>query len=546
LWGFGKIEANGRFRDVDVEKEIGNSMSSPQDFSTFLLFAKNAAFYHWRKASLFGVCLLGLVAIAMFLWGNSYRSDARLFVRLGRESVSIDPTVSESGAITVNEGREIEINSVLQIIESRELAEQVVKKLGEELVLTGMLPEHRKPSKFEWISDLKRTLRTFLDGAEVSRHEKAVTSLLRGLKVSSPKKTSVVSLQYDSRTPEAAQMILNEVVEAFKTEHVRIHRTAGSYEFLAEQTKLLEGRLLEAQNEMRDAKNTFGLVNVEGHKKILQDEFSLLESELINVHANLSGSKARLNSLETVSGRLPERQETEEVKVAVDSTHKMREALFDLQIKEREVSAKYNKEHPVHRAASEQVQEAQAIFEGQASERGQKTTAINSSRQQVDLAGFIEKADLNSLQARYESLQAQHANATKRMKELNMQEVQLAELQRKVDQSEVAFKTYSTKLEEARLEQELESKSISNINIIQPASFVQKPASPNRLIMLALGFLFAMCGSVGVALLSELLFGHSVVQRSSEERNSAIPLPAAVSWHLEPTTRTTHSSITIN
>jgi uncharacterized protein involved in exopolysaccharide biosynthesis len=518
-------------------------MNHPKDFSSIVLLVKNAAKHQWGKALLFFVGSLGLILTAMMFWGNSYRSDARLFLRLGRESVSIDPTVSESGAITVNEGREIEINSVLQILGSRELAERVVQKLGDDLILSGVLPSERQPSSFSPIDSLKSTLRVLLDGSEVSLHERAVTALLKGLKVTSPKKTSVVCIQYDSRSPEVAQMVVNEVIDAFKTEHLRINSTAGSYEFLAKQTQLLEEKLLAAQNELRDSKNRSGLVSINGHKQVLQDEFALLETQLINVRSDLSGSKARLKSLEMATDQLPERQETDQVQVAVDSKDKMREKLYDLQIKEREVTSKFSKDHPVHQAIAEQVREAQVLYDSQVPERGQKTTGINSARQQIDLARHMEKADHDSHEAKYSAMQTQYEAATQRMKDLNMDEVHLADLQRKVDQAEVAFKTYSEKMEQARLEQQLESQRISNINVIQAASFVEKPASPNRLLMLALGFVFASSGGIGIALLVEMLAYEEVGEwEDSEESIYATP---SVKNQTEPVRRKTYASVTL-
>ena len=48
-----------------------------------------------------------------------YRSDAKLMVRIGRESVTLDPTATTGQVIAVGPSRESEINSEMEILKSR-------------------------------------------------------------------------------------------------------------------------------------------------------------------------------------------------------------------------------------------------------------------------------------------------------------------------------------------------------------------------------------------------------------------------------------------
>jgi polysaccharide biosynthesis protein PslE len=506
-------------------------MNPSQENTSIPLFLISAARRQWGKALLFFVGSTLLIGAGTIFWGNTYRSDAKLFVRLGRESVSVDPTVPTSEAITVNEGREIEINSVLQILQSRELAKSVVDKIGATTILTGFLPEHQPPaSSPSRLGDLIAQLKVLKDGRAVSKDEKAITVLLRNLKVASPRRTTVVHVQYDSASPEVAQLVVGEVIDTFKKEHARINRTEGSYEFLTEQTSLLEHKLLDAQNEMLDSKNAAGLVNVDGHQKVLQDELSLLETQLIHAKSDLSGSLAKIQSLQAAVQKMPERQEIEGVQVANDATSQMRDTLYQLQLRERELQAKYRSDHPEYKAVAEQLRNALAIYEMQSPDRDQKTIGVNASRQQLEVLLLVELANRDSLQARCDSLQQQHEATARRIKSLNADEVRLAELRRKVEQAELAFTTYSVKTEQARLEQQLESQRISNINIIQPASFVEKPASPNRLLLLVLGLMFACCGGVGVAILAEFMTSPSPKTEEQKEAYKALSPASVVSF----------------
>ena len=415
------------------------------------------------------------------------------------------------------------------------LAKRVVDKLGKETILSGQVPgKNSVEQERSAISELIAKLRILKDGRAVSSEERAITGLLRGLKVWSPKKTTVIGIEYGSDSPEVAQMVVTEVIDAFKFEHARVNRTAGSYEFLREQALLLEKKLLEAQNAMRDAKNETGLVSIEGHKQLLQDELALLETQFINANSDLSGSRARLFSLEKATVLLPERQETEGVVVANDATSRMRDALYEVQLRERELATKYKEEHPMLKRAQEQSRQAQEIYDAQAMEREQTTTGMNPARQQLEVVVLTERANFESLQARCKSLNEQREAAVLRMQALNNDEVQLTELQRNVEHAESNFPNYAERMEISWLDQQLENERISNVNIIQPASFIEKPASPNRLLLLVLGLVFASCGSIGVMMLAE--FAAPMVKSDQEYPEVFLPrssLSTASSWFKE-------------
>ena len=69
-------------------------------------------------------------------------------------------------------------------------------------------------------------------------------------------------------------------------------------------------------------------------------------------------------------------------------------------------------------------------------------------------------------------------------------------------------------LETARFDEALKKQNLSNISIVQEATYPIKPASPKKALNLAFGFLISMFGGVALALLSEYV-DHSI--RSSED-----------------------------
>jgi hypothetical protein len=86
---------------------------------------------------------------------------------------------------------------------------------------------------------------------------------------------------------------------------------------------------------------------------------------------------------------------------------------------------------------------------------------------------------------------------------LNDQDLQLTQLQRKVDLLDGTYRMHVQKLEQARVNDELGHDKISNVNVAQPAAFISKPVSPKKVIILGLGLAAAVFGAVGLAFLAE-------------------------------------------
>ncbi len=97
----------------------------------------NVLFRNKRKILVFFFSVMIVVTLGTLLASEVYQSEAELMVRLGRESVTLDPTATMGQVVNIGSERENEINSETVILKSRELAEKVVDALGVELILEG-------------------------------------------------------------------------------------------------------------------------------------------------------------------------------------------------------------------------------------------------------------------------------------------------------------------------------------------------------------------------------------------------------------------------
>jgi polysaccharide biosynthesis transport protein len=83
-----------------------------------------------------------------------------------------------------------------------------------------------------------------------------------------------------------------------------------------------------------------------------------------------------------------------------------------------------------------------------------------------------------------------------------------------------------TGLEQARIDQELKTEGISNINVVQAPTFAPKPSQPKKALTLILGMAASVIGAFGTMLLS-----HHLDQslKTSYETELALGIPVLAS-----------------
>ncbi len=287
--------------------------------------------------------ILALFVLGVIFYPRSYTSEARLFVRLGKESVGLDPTATMNETISVNESRESEINSELEILRSRALLEDVVAQLGADEVLKG--GGKGEASWLDMAMTPVRATSTWLSG-EISAEERAISKLEKTIAFSSPRKSSVLIVKSKAASPRQAQRILESFLGAYQVRHGKANRISGSYDFFVSQSNLLGEQLTQAKSQLRDAKNENGVASVEGQRANVEAQANLIEVAMLENQRELSSADAKVQALKKTLGELPESQLAEEADVPSAAVDAMRKELYLVQIQEKEASSRFTALHP--------------------------------------------------------------------------------------------------------------------------------------------------------------------------------------------------------
>ena len=474
-------------------------------------------FRHKRKMVLFFVVVLGGVTAATLLMPRAYRSQSKLFIRLGRENVILDPTttLNQAPVVAVPQSRENEINSVIEILRSRSLLEQVVDRVGAAAVL----------GEGELAPDFSNNPAATTAAPQV--RDKAVRILGRKIEVDAVRKSSIIVISYDGPSPEIAQAVVSSLADLYLDRHARLNRTPGAQKFLAEQADRMRTELTRSEEQLKDLQNRTDLFVLAEQKQLIVTRLGKIEEELTQTAAARAEAEAEVKAIRELRARLPETQTTARTRgMPNDAADRMREQLYTLQLKELELLGRHPPNHPEVRLIHEQVAAAKEIFDREQRSREQVTTGPGKLFEEAQLTLVRREPAAAALRAKESSLRGQREREWGALRLLNENGLRVAALQREVDLQAARYRKYSENLEQARIDRALEDERISNINVVQPATLDAQPVKPRRLLFVAAGFLLALTGSLGLAWLAERL-DHSV--RTPEEVEKILGLPVLAS-----------------
>jgi polysaccharide biosynthesis transport protein len=210
----------------------------------------------------------------------------------------------------------------------------------------------------------------------------------------------------------------------------------------------------------------------------------------------------------------------------------MRQKLYGLQMKEQELLSKYTEKNFLVQETRRQIKSAEALLHKEVPTRAEVTKGLNGAYEQTKNALVAEQANYAGLQTRSQALAATLTGIHKEILAFNDNEEKIAQLQREKEIKEANYKEYTKKLEQARIDSALETEKISNISIAQAATSPLKPSGPNGGTNLALGFLAAAFGAVGLSFMAESL-DHSLKRPEDVEKRLQLPLLTTIPYLVE-------------
>jgi len=456
---------------------------------------------------------IGLIAAAAvyFFYPPLYQSQAKLLVRyvLDRSAIdSIEATTNSSKTTDTVIGAEVEI------LTSWDLAVQVAEAIGP-----------------------KRLLKH--SSANPTKEESAAT-ISQNLEVTARRGSNIIFVAYRSPDPELAVLVLNELLSRYFIKHLEVHRSAGAFDFVTQQTDQVRSRLDQTEDQLKALRAKVGITSLADGMATLGTELARTADQLHSAEADLAEQRARVEEMhlplptttsapanksqshqdgqkpgtasvaptaspaQTASDRVVQQYD-----LVVSRLAQLRQSRLDL-------LKKYTPGSVMVQVTQTQIDD----LDNQRKAMEKKYPDLPGRVQDAssDKAGetVTESARLAGLEARTQELRTRLNDVQKRMNQLTDLAPQIGDLERKKEMDETNYKYFANTLEKARVDEALDPSKIPNISAVQrPSPPFLIIAARNRLVTgLAIG---GLALGIAFALLRELILSQSVKRASQLE-----------------------------
>jgi capsular exopolysaccharide synthesis family protein len=499
-------------------------------------------FRHKWKMILFFLAVIVTVSVSILHSPEVYRSEAKLLVRLGRESVTLDPIATTRQIINVSRSRESEVNLELEILKSRELSEKVVDSIGPDAFI-------RRPDKklsIKRLGDLVNRKTTQDAPTEVQKspgspkvvnlttssddRNKAVLKVMKNLEIKALKDSGIINISYETNTSKLAQNVITTLIDYYLEKHITVHQTPGSHQFFLEQVNGLRNTLAQSENELRNLRDKCGISSIEEQQQVILSRIAELEGQTGAAEAELAACEAKVQVLQKTLASIPEVLVTQETSGFSDhAIDLMRAKLYELQLKEHESLSEFTEGSQQVQMIRQEVAEARMLLDKEIAKAGriEVSKGVNIAYIQIQSALTTEQAALSSFQAKVENLRKQLIIAKEGLKALNDADLKITSLKREISLQQANYQRYSENLEQARIDHALEAEKISNISVVQPATLPTRPVPQRKLLKLALGLLVGILGAIALAFFFEYV-DHSIRTPDEAEEKLSLPILASI------------------
>ncbi len=531
--------------EILIEKKAPR-YSSLQDYISVV-------FQHKWKGLIFFIIVTGVGVVLAAASRNLYESEANLLVRLGWESVNPDPTIATGERTgSINQSQALVMNTALNLLMSQSTAEQVVDKLGPERFMDPLGVDaasgagtEGNASLLDSVSKAVRKVGNMTEmgldgekkGKEMSARHQAIGILMDYTEAFMVRNTNVISIGFTSPSPQLSQDVVRELTDRFLEHNRLVYRTPGSYEFVAEQEEEARGKVEKLEAEMQNLKKESGVVDWDQRLAFVETSIGVLRQTIAAGQSDLKAAEAKITDLRNRQSNLPEVTTLETTSMDYSVIDGLRTRILTLKGEEQIALSKFTRDSESVREICRQITEV----EKQLSEEEPRvlttlTQGINTLYQGVGTALNDEESLSISLKARLEESRKQLLAAEKEREDLIDLHYRFSRLALDLSKQKANYAGFLASLNQARQEQTLEEKSISNISVVQPATYPLSPTDSKRFTFLVVGLLGGMAGAIVLAFFCASM-DHTF--KTPEEVERMLQLPALVAIPRVRTNRVT-------
>jgi uncharacterized protein involved in exopolysaccharide biosynthesis len=437
------------------------------------------------------------VVIGTLVVKPTYEAKAQILVKIGRENLYMPPNSASSEIIRPN--REDQINSEIELLKSRSLAENVIKSMGSQSIYKNL--------------DEKQTLLKFQ----------------KSLSIEAIKNSYVIEIGFKHEDPKLAAKIVNMFTNAYLDQHVLVHKNPKSYNLFEEQSQILKNKVAQEKEKLTILKKQYNITDKDEEQKLLLNQVAGLRTDLNRTISQKNETKSRILQLQQLIYKTPETiPQGEEVDRNTGLISNLETKLIELQLKQKELLTKYTPESRLVKNVEEEIQMVKDKLLEQDNKRyGKSSIGLNETYQKLKQELLRNQTELKALAAKEETQKTQLVEFQNKLDQFNQIDADLNQLQETLDVNRQNYRLYLTKFEESRISDAMDDKKIANISLIESALPPLKPARPLVFFNILIGIFLGGFGGFGLAFFAESM-DDSLEKPEDVEKVLQLPLLVSI------------------
>jgi len=489
-----------------------------------------------RNVFLVVLVLGSLVGLRM---GTIYKSEASVLLLPSREYVYSQQVGTNVN--TLNMTSQEFVLSEAEMFKDRRLLKKSLDEVGLARLYPALgqqLVAIRLPSWKDKVIDIQERLRgtngqqvreQTLEDMKSALIDTAVSQFQKSLKVWTVKDANVISLSFTHKDPILAAEALSALVTLYQEHRRQIYSQMRSAMFMTQRNRYAE-RLTNMERAIANFKQTININSFTDQKALLVRQKAELSASRIDAETKLHEVVGRLEAVRKKMASVPAEVLNYQENMVEDSASAARNSLISLEARRTELLTKFRPDSQYVKDLNEQVNAMRELRDNSPPMQSQRRqVARNPVLEELEMENAKRGADAASLSKRLQSLKEQENLIDAQLQNFDRLESTFNNLTINRDILEDNLKTYSQKVEEALIQEEMDRQKMDNVRVI---AYPEAPRQGVNMFKI-LSSLSIILG--GLLALATALLRHYLRQTflSPEDVERALGLPVLVAIPLK-------------
>jgi capsular exopolysaccharide synthesis family protein len=452
----------------------------------------------------FSGALLFFTAVFTFLKTPLYKSKATLLLEENSSKIlSLDEAFWDQGKVV----RDLRfLNTQLQLLRSKSLAEQVAKKLN--LLARPEFGAGKKSKKglvsgvkyvltFQWLSSAKGQEDGLNLPLATNPYSDVVALLRDNLEIEMVRDTILVELSFTSPSPAMAAEIANAYAEEFIDFSIqkRYDTTQQASNFLTEQISNLRDDLAAKERELQRYGQEKDIVFLSENESTVVSSFADLYNAYNEARLERIDAEAEYRGLKDFEG------DAVSPVISDPAIQELKTEFLRLQAEYREKSNQLLPDHP---------------------EMVRTRARLDSLNEEINKAADTAMARLRAAQNKEVSIKRTLDRQQEDMAKMKSNAILYNSIKSEAESKRKLLGSLLERQSETQISAQLRGFNASNVSIIDKAEVPKKPASPKKASNLIIALLLGLSGGVGLCFIFDY-FDDSVKGPDDVEELAGLP-----------------------